>query len=131
MILDSSAVLVILFHEPNAKSYADAIEDNPVRRISAATLLELSIVVESQNGASGLHDLEHFIRQAEIVIEPFTAEQAFLAQRAWSLYGRGKHPAKLNFGDCFSYALAKSLDEPLLFKGSDFSLTDIEPAIQP
>jgi ribonuclease VapC len=131
MILDSSAVLAILFHESDAKRYADAIEATEVRRISAPTYVELSIVVESQNGPSGLHDLEHFIRQAAIVVEPFTAEQAHLAQRGWSNYGRGQHPAKLNFGDCFSYALAKSLDEPLLFKGGDFSKTDVEPAIRP
>lgn len=131
MIVDSSAVLAILFHEPDARKYADAIEASDIRRLSAPTYVELSIVVETQNGPSGIHDLEYFVRQAAIVIEPFTSEQAYLAQRAWSIYGRGKHRARLNFGDCFSYALAKSLDEPLLFKGDDFSHTDIEPAIRP
>jgi ribonuclease VapC len=131
MILDSSAVLAILFRESDASHYADVIEAAAVRRISAPTYVELSIVVESQVGPSGLQDLEYFIRQASILIEPFTPEQAYLAQRGWSKYGRGQHPAKLNFGDCFSYALAKSLDEPLLFKGGDFAQTDIEPAILP
>ena len=131
MILDSSAVLAILFHESDAKQHADAIEKAEVRRISAPTYVELSIVVDAANGPSGIPDLDHFVRQASIAIEPFTAEQAYLAQRCWSIYGEGKHPAKLNFGDCFSYALAKSLNEPLLFKGGDFSQTDIEPAIHP
>jgi len=131
MILDSSAVLAILFREPDAKQYADAIERAEVRRMSAPTYVELSIVVDAANGPSGIPDLDHFVRQAGIAIEPFTAEQAYLAQRGWSIYGRGKHPARLNFGDCFSYALAKSLDEPLLFKGSDFSQTDVESAIRP
>ena len=131
MILDSSAILAVLLHEPDSRKYAEAIESSEVRRISAPTYVELSIVVESQNGLAGVHHLDHFIRHAGIVVEPFTANHAYIARRAWSTYGRGKHPAQLNFGDCFSYALAKSLDEPLLFKGGDFSQTDVEPAIQP
>jgi len=129
MIFDSSAVLAILFHEPDGGIFAEAISSAELRRVSAATYVELSIVVDAQDGSSGIHDLEQFFRQAEIVIEPFTVEQAYIAQRAWSIYGRGKHPARLNFGDCFSYALAKALDEPLLFKGTDFSKTDIQSAV--
>lgn len=129
MILDSSAVLAILFQESDSRLYAEAIEAGPIRRLSAPTYVELSIVVDAQNGSAGLNDLEHFVREAKIAIEPFTLDQAYIAQRAWSVYGRGKHPARLNFGDCFSYALAKSLNEPLLFKGSDFAKTDIQPAI--
>lgn len=129
MILDSSAVLAILLGEADAQVYAAAVEAAPVCRISAPTYVELSIVIEAQDGKAGLHDLEEFLREAAIGIEAFTVEQAYIAQRAWVVYGRGKHAARLNFGDCFSYALAKALDEPLLFKGADFAKTDIQPAV--
>src|SRR5215475_8351851 len=125
MILDSSAVLAILFQEGDAGIYAAAIEAATVSKMSAATYLELSIVTEGQDGKAGLHDLEEFIREAGIEIEPFTLEQARTASQAWSKYGKGRHSAALNFGDCFSYGLAKALDEPLLFKGTDFAKTDI------
>lgn len=85
----------------------------------------------NQLGDAGIQLLDEFVRDVGIKIEPVTEEQAYIARRAWAEYGKGRHPARLNFGDCFSYALAKSLDEPLLFKGSDFSQTDIEAAIQP
>ncbi|MBS1840947.1 MAG: type II toxin-antitoxin system VapC family toxin [Acidobacteria bacterium] len=129
MILDSSAVLAILFQEPEAPLFAATMERALVCRLSAASHVELSIVVEAQEGAAGLQDLEQFIREAKIVVESFTLEQAYISQRAWTTYGRGKHPARLNFGDCFSYALAKALDEPLLFKGNDFARTDIQSAL--
>ena len=116
MIVDSSAVLAILLQEPEKDAFAAAIQAAEICRLSAATFVEVSIVIESQT--------------AEIVIEPFTADQAYRAGRAWSEYGKGRHKAALNFGDCFSYALAKSLDEPLLFKGDDLPMTDIEPAIR-
>jgi ribonuclease VapC len=129
MIIDSSAILAILFDESDSSRYANAIVSAETCRVSAATFIESSIVIDAQNGKAGLHDLDEFLREADILIEPVTVEQARIAQRAWVLFGRGKHPARLNFGDCFSYALAKALDEPLLFKGSDFARTDIQPAI--
>jgi ribonuclease VapC len=130
VIVDSSAVLAILLQEPEKDAFAAAIQTAEICRLSAATFFEVSIVIESQTGDAGVNRLQEFVRRAEIVIEPFTADQAYRAGRAWSEYGKGRHKAALNFGDCFSYALAKSLDEPLLFKGDDFSMTDIEPAIR-
>lgn len=129
MIVDSSAMLAILMHEPERNPFISALEHAPVRRISAATFVETAIVVEAQAGEGGLNRWEEFYRRADIAIEPFTPEQAAIAHRAWSKYGKGRHPAGLNFGDCFSYALAKALDEPLLYKGQDFSKTDIRSAV--
>jgi len=131
MILDSSAILAVLLQEPKKDEFVAAIEGAEICRLSAATLVEVSIVIESQTGEAGVNRLQEFIRRADVVIEPFTEDQAHLAVRAWSEYGKGRHKAALNFGDCFPYALAKSLDEPLLFKGDDFSKTDIEPALRP
>ncbi len=131
MILDTSAVLAILRHESGYEELADAVGRAEVCRLSAATFVEASIVATGQLGDAGGHLLDEFIRQVGIRIEPVNEEQAFVARRVWAEYGRGRHPARLNFGDCFSYALAKSFDEPLLFKCSDFSQTDIEPAVHP
>jgi len=131
VILDTSALLAILRHESGYEELADAVGRAEVCRLSAATFVEASIVATGQLGDAGGHLLDEFIRQVGIRIEPVNEEQAFVARRVWAEYGRGRHPARLNFGDCFSYALAKSFDEPLLFKGSDFSQTDIEPAVHP
>ena len=131
MILDTSAVLAILRHESGYEELADAVGRAEVCRLSAATFVEASIVATGQLGDAGGHLLDEFIRQVGIRIEPVNEEQAFVARRVWAEYGKGRHPARLNFGDCFSYALAKSFDEPLLFKGGDFSQTDIEPAVHP
>ncbi len=130
MILDASAVLAILRREPGYEPLAEAVGKAELCRLSAATFVETSIVAMGQLGDAGGHLLDEFIRQVGIKIEPVSEEQAFLARRAWSEYGKGRHSARLNFGDCFSYALAKSLDEPLLFKGDDFSRTDVEAAIR-
>jgi ribonuclease VapC len=129
MILDSSAVLAILFREPGYESFEIAIADAPFCRISAAGFVEVSIVIESRGRDPGLRQCDEFFRSAEINIEPVTEEQAYLARQAFSDYGKGHHPAGLNFGDCFSYALAKTAGEPLLFKGDDFRHTDIRPAL--
>ena len=126
MILDSSAVLAVLYAESDAERFARAISDAPVCRMSVATFVEVSIVVESQTGS---RQWDLFFRRAGITLEPVTEEQAYAARQAWSDYGRQRHSANLNFGDCFSYAVAKTLGEPLLFKGRDFSLTDIPSAL--
>lgn len=128
MIVDTSALLAILFGEGDAENYARAISEAEVCRISAATFVEVSIVVESQTGDSGSRQWDSFFRAAGIVIEPITEEQAHAARQAWSDFGNGQHPGGLNFVDCFSYALAKLYGEPLLFKGQDFSKTGI-PAV--
>ncbi len=127
--MDSSAVLAILFHEVDAERYARAIKSASSRRMSVATLLETTIVLESRSGPAAGYELDAFLQEAEIELEPVTVEQAQAAIRAWRRFGRGNHPAGLNFGDCFAYALAEETREPLLFKGADFGLTDIEPAL--
>ena len=128
MIVDTSAVLAVLFREPDAARFARAITSAPIRRMSAATLLETTIVLESRSGPAAGYELDAFLQEAEIELEPVTPEQAQAARRAWRRFGKGNHPAGLNFGDCFAYALAEATREPLLFKGGDFELTDVEVA---
>ena len=129
MILDTSAVLGILFRETDFEAFERAVADAPICRISAADFVEASIVLESRGGDAVIRQFEAFFREARIQIEPVTAEQALLARQGYSDYGKGRHPAGLNFGDCFSYALAKATGEPLLFRGEDFRQTDIQPAL--
>ncbi len=129
MIVDSSALLAILFAEPDAEPYARAIAAADSCRMSAATFVEVAIVVEAQTKHSGSRQFDAFFRRAGIVIEPVTEAQAHLARQAYTDFGKGAHPAGLNFGDCFSYALAKVTGEALLFKGEDFKKTDIASAI--
>ena len=128
MIIDTSAALAILFDEPDAERFARAIATASSRRMSTATLLETAIVLESRSGSAAAHELDAFLQQAQIDLEPVTIEQAQTARQAWRRFGKGNHPAGLNFGDCFAYALAKATREPLLFKGRDFQLTDISAA---
>lgn len=125
MIVDTSAVLAILFNESDAETYARAIAGADSRRISAANFVEAAIVVEAQTQASGSRQFDAFFRRAGIVIEAVTEEQAHAARQAYTDFGKGHHAAGLNFGDCFAYALAKVAGEPLLFKGQDFRKTDI------
>ncbi len=127
MILDTSALLAVLFGEKDAETYARAISNAEVCRISAVTFVEVSVVVEAQTGDAGSRQWDSFFRTAGLSIEPVTEEQAYIARQAWSDFGKGRHSAGLNFGDCFSYALAKVSAEPLLFKGDDFSKTGIPP----
>lgn len=129
MIVDTSALLAILFGEKDAEAYARAVSEAEVCRISAATFVEISVVVESQTGDAGSRQWDAFFRTAGITIEPVTEEQAHLARQAWSDFGKGRHPAGLNFGDCFAYALAKDSGEPLLFKGQDFRKAGIPAAL--
>lgn len=128
MIVDTSVLAAILFDEPDAAHYTRLIHDADRCRISAATFVELSLVVESQMGTDGLHQADMFLRRAGVVMEPVTADQAYVARQAFHDYGKGRHPAGLNLGDCFAYALAKITGEPLLFKGDDFRKTDIVAA---
>jgi ribonuclease VapC len=125
MIVDTSALLAVLFGEKDAETYARAISEAEVCRISATSFVEVSIIVESQTGDAGSRQWDSFFRTAGLSIEPVTEEQAHAARQAWSDFGKGRHPAGLNFGDCFSYALAKVSGEPLLFKGADFRKTGI------
>ena len=129
MILDTSAVLAILFREPGYEAFEKAVADAPTCSISAASLVEASIVLESRAGDAAIRHCDALFRQARIQVEPVTEEQALLARQGYSDYGKGRHPAGLNFGDCFAYALAKSTGEPLLFRGDDFLQTDIQPAL--
>lgn len=128
MILDTSAVFAILNREPEAETFAQVMYDADICRISVANYVELSIVLENQFGPAGMRQAESFFRRAGITIEPVTIEHGELARQAFIDFGKGRHKAKLNFGDCFSYALAKATGEPLLFKGNDFALTDIDAA---
>ena len=128
MILDTSAMVAILYREPEAADFARLIHDAELCRISVANYVELSMVIETQLGSEGLRQAEVFLRRAGVLIEPVTVDQGELARQAFLDFGKGRHQAGLNFGDCFSYALAKATGEPLLFKGTDFSRTDIKAA---
>ena len=129
MILDTSPLIAILAGEPDAELYIQAISRAPRCRISAGNFIELSIVVESQFAGEALRQCDALFRRVGIVIEPVTVEHAHLARQAFHDFGKGRHPAGLNFGDCFAYALAKHTGEPLLFKGSDFLQTDVVSAL--
>ena len=128
MVVDTSALLAIAFVEPDAGRFLDAIEAAATRLISAATALEAAIVVEGRAGRDAGDDLDALVQRLALEVEPVKAEQVRLARAAWRAYGRGNHPAGLNFGDCFAYALARATGEPLLFKGDDFARTDIAAA---
>jgi ribonuclease VapC len=125
MVIDTSALVAILLGGPEAEPFALAIAGDPKRLISTFTALETAIVIEAKKGESGGRELDLLLHQARIEMAPLTAEQVEIARSAWRRYGRGRHPAGLNIGDCCSYALAKCAGEPLLFKGDDFSQTDI------
>lgn len=129
MILDTSALAAIFFGEPEADLYTQLIHDADRCLISAGNFLELTMVIEGQIGPEAGRQCDTFFRRAGIVIEPFTVEQAHLARQAFLDFGKGRHPAGLNFGDCFAYALAKNTGEPLLFKGNDFKKTDVVSAL--
>ena len=126
MVIDTSVMVAIAFDEPEAAIFERLITGDPIRLISAASLFEAAMVIESSQGEPGGRDLDRWLQKIGvhiIAVEPEHAEQARLA---WRRFGKGRHPASLNFGDCFSYALAKMSRQPLLFKGNDFSRTDIE-----
>lgn len=126
MVIDTSALVAILVQEPEAASFAGAMARASRRRLSASSLLETVIVINSRHGEAGVRELDRLLWKAGVEIEPVTREQIDQARYGFITYGKGRHPAGLNFGDCFSYALARTTGEPLLFKGGDFSLTDVE-----
>src|SRR5882757_3526186 len=125
MVIDTSAFAAIFFAEPERQKFLAAITAAASRLVSAATVLETGIVLEARQGESAGREFDLFVVRANLQIVPVDAEQTDLARSAWRKYGKGRHPASLDFGDCFSYALAKSTGEPLLAKGTDFSQTDI------
>ena len=125
MVIDSSALVAILQDEPERRSFNRAIETADRRAMSVASFVETSIVIESRFGPDGIRDLDLFMAKARIELVPVDAEQGHVARTAYRDYGKRRHRARLNFGDCFAYALAKTLDELLLFKGTDFALTDV------
>jgi ribonuclease VapC len=129
MILDTSALVAVLFGEPEADAYTRLIHDADRCLISAGSFLELSIVIERLAGLEVARQCDMFFRRAGIIVEPFTVEQAHIARQAFHDSGKGRHPAGLNFGDCFAYALTKVTGEPLLFKGKDFKKTDVVSAL--
>ena len=126
MVLDTSAIAAILFAEDEAERFSEAIVDDPLRLISAGTALECSLVIESALGEAGGRELDLLLLRAGIEIIPFNAEQLTVARHAFRNFGKGQHPAGLNYGDCFSYALSMTSGEPLLFKGADFAKTDVQ-----
>jgi len=126
MVIDTSAVIAILLNEAERDHFIRLIEASPARLMSAANLLEASMVIESRKGEGGRADLDLLLTDAGIEIIAVTKEQVQAAREAFRRFGKGRHAAKLNFGDCFSYALAKTTGEPLLFKGQEFSQTDLE-----
>jgi ribonuclease VapC len=125
MVIDTSAVLALLFNEPEADEIELAIGEDPVRLMSAASGLEAAILVEARLGAAGGREFDLLLHKARIEIVAVTSEQMEAGRAAWRRFGRGRHDANLNFGDCFSYALAAVAGEPLLFKGGDFAKTDV------
>jgi ribonuclease VapC len=126
MVIDTSALIAIFRAEPEAEALLRAIDATPRRSISAASYFETAIIYDDRFANSVYSDLGRFVREAGIVVEPVTRQQAEIARLAYRTYGKGRHRAALNFGDCFSYALAKALGQPLLYKGGDFALTDID-----
>ncbi len=128
MTLDTSAVLAILQDESERVEFIELIENAPRRVMSAVSVLEAAMVLEGRRGEDAGLDLDLFLQRAGVEIVPFDQDQTALARMAFRKYGKGRHAAGLNFGDCAAYALAQWLDEPLLFKGNDFSMTDVARA---
>ncbi|MCO6418690.1 type II toxin-antitoxin system VapC family toxin [Siccirubricoccus sp. KC 17139] len=131
MIVDTSALIAILFKEAEARDFISAIDAAEAVAIAAPTLVEATLASEGRVGPAMRLELDDLVRTMQPEIVPFTAELAAIAQDGWRRYGKGRHPAGLNLGDCFAYALAKSRGEPLLFKGEDFARTDVKAALPP
>jgi ribonuclease VapC len=125
MVIDTSAIVAIALNEPDALEIEFQIADDPVRLISAATVLEATMVIETRLGDAGGREFDLWMLKISAEVVPVDAEQTDVARRAWRRYGKGRHAAALNYGDCFSYALATTRGEPLLFKGADFARTDV------
>ena len=125
MVIDTSALVAILTGEPERRALIEAIDTAETKAMSAATFVETSIVIESRFGAEGIQDLDLFLERSEVELVAVDPEQAHEARVAYRRFGKGRHRAALNFGDCFSYALARALRQPLLCEGGDFASTDI------
>ena len=125
MVLDTSALVVLLLDEQGAEEFRAAVEEDTTRLVSAATLLETALIIEARKGEPGGRELDSLIHKAEFVVVAVDAEHVSEARRAYRRFGKGRHAAGLNFGDVFAYALARTSGEPLLFKGDDFAKTDI------
>ena len=128
MILDTSALIAVLYDEPEREHFAQLIHEAEICRVSVASFVELCMVVESQLNPEAARQVDMLFRRVGIVIEPVTVEHGYLARQAFLDFGKGRHKAGLNFGDCFAYALARATGESLLFKGNDFSRTDVVAA---
>jgi ribonuclease VapC len=131
MVVDTSALLAILQDEPERRSFTEAMAAAEVRLLSVANFVEISILIESRYGPEGLRDLDRLLERAAVELVAVDAEQGREARDAFSRFGKGRHSAGLNSGDCFAYALARTVGQPLLFKGGDFAQTDISPFLPP
>ena len=131
MVLDTSALIAMLLAEPERDAYVTLLAEAEDPMISAATLVEASIVMLAKTGEPGVRDLDELLRTAGVRCVAVDDDQARLARDAFARFGKGRSPAGLNYGDCFAYALASSTNQPLLFKGEDFSKTDVAPAFNP
>lgn len=129
MIVDTSALVAIILKETDYRHFLDKIMDAQASRLSAVSYMETSMVLLTRRGDTAIEELDQLLPETNIHVVPVDVDQSRLAVAAFRQYGKGRHPAALNFGDCFSYALAKDTGDPLLFKGTDFSKTDIEVAI--
>ena len=125
MVVDTSALIALLLDEPEAEDFRVALEDDEKRLVSAGTLLEAALVIEARKGEAGGRELDLLLQKASFTVVPVDEEQVAEARRAWRRYGRGRHDAGLNFGDLFAYALTRTSGEALLFKGHDFTRTDV------
>lgn len=128
MVIDSSALVAILRNEPERQVFLDLIGSDPIRSVSAAFFVETCVVILSKQGERGVETVQDLINAASLAVVPFDLIQARIAAEAFRRFGKGRHPAGLNFGDCFFYALADATGEPLLFKGRDFAQTDLRSA---
>lgn len=129
MVIDTSAIIAILLDEPERPACATAIGLDPRRLVSGASLLEATMVIEARRGDAGGRELDLLMHRIGSKVVDVTVDQIELARAAWRIYGKGRHPAGLNYGDCFSYALARHRGEPLLYTGEDFGRTDIDSAL--
>ena len=131
MVIDTSALLSVLFGEAHAPQIEAALEGDPVRLMSAASVLEAAIVVEARLGEAGGRELDLLLHRSKVQVVSFSQEQVEMARYGFRQYGKGRHPAALNFGDCFAYALSRTSGESLLFLGADFRQTDVRQAPLP
>ena len=129
MVVDTSALLAVLLEEPDGELFLARMSSTPRPLLSAANWLELGIMIDGRKGPQWLSVLDAFLDGLEVAVVPVSLTQARIARDAYRRYGKGNHPASLNFGDCFAYALARDRDLPLLFKGDDFARTDLRPAL--